>query len=79
LRIWGDIYVKMIAVTLSSKYQLAIPKAIRDELGLYAGQKLALITKGSVIELVPLRSIEKSRGLLKRANPEGYRDRRDRY
>jgi len=69
----------MTAVTLSSKYQLAIPKAIRDELGLYAGQKLALITEGSVIELVPLRSIEKSRGLLKRANPERYRDRRDRY
>ncbi len=69
----------MIAVTLSSKYQLALPKAIRDELWLYAGQKFALITQGSVIELVPLRPIEKSWGLLKGANPEGYRDRRDRY
>ncbi len=69
----------MIAVTLSSKYQLAIPKAIRDELGLHAGQKLALVTKGSVIELIPLRPIEEFRGLLKGANPEGYRDRGDRY
>lgn|GEM_PF-5417288 len=31
----------------------------------------------SVIELIPLRFIEKPRGLLKRAGPEGYRDRRD--
>lgn len=46
------------AVTLFSKYQLAIPKAIREELGSYAGQKLALIVKGSVIELIPQRPIE---------------------
>jgi len=69
----------MIAVTLSSKCQLALPQAVRDELGLYAGRKFALITKGSVIELVPMRSIGKFRGSLKGANPEGYRDRRDRY
>jgi len=69
----------MTAVTLSSKYQLVIPKAIRDELGLYAGQKFAVMAKGSVIELIPLRSIVESRGLLKGANPEGYRERGDHY
>lgn len=69
----------MNAVTLSSKYQLVLPKAIRDELGLHAGQKFAVMPKGSVIELVPLRSIAESRGLLKGANPQGYRDCGDRY
>jgi AbrB family looped-hinge helix DNA binding protein len=69
----------MISATLSSKFQLAIPKAIRDELGLEAGQRFAVIAKGKVIELVPLLSLEDARGLLKGANPEGYRDRTDRF
>ncbi len=68
----------MISATLSSKYQLAIPKAIREELGLQAGQKFAVIAKGDVIELVPLRSLKAARGMFKRADPTGYRDRKDR-
>ena len=69
----------MISATLSSKFQLAIPKAIRDELGLQAGQKFAVIAKGKVIELVPLLSMDEARGLLKGADPTDYRDRSDRY
>jgi AbrB family looped-hinge helix DNA binding protein len=69
----------MISATLSSKFQLALPKAIRDELGLYAGQKFAVVAKGAVIELVPLRSVEEARGMLKGADPADYRDRSDRY
>jgi AbrB family looped-hinge helix DNA binding protein len=68
----------MISATLSSKYQLAIPKAIREELGLQSGQKFAVIVKGGVIELVPLRSLEAARGMFKGADPTGYRDRKDR-
>ncbi len=68
----------MISATLSSEYQLAIPKAIREELGLQAGQKFAVITKGDVIELVPLHSLKSARGMLKGADPTGYRDRKDR-
>ncbi|NOY73481.1 MAG: AbrB/MazE/SpoVT family DNA-binding domain-containing protein [Gammaproteobacteria bacterium] len=69
----------MISATLSSKYQLAIPKAIREKLGLQAGQKFTLIAKGDVIEqLVPRRSLAKARGLFRGANPAGYRDRKDR-
>ena len=69
----------MTSATLSSKYQLSIPKAIREQLHLQAGQKFSVIAKGGVIELVPVRSIESARGMLKNANPDNYRDRRDRY
>jgi len=69
----------MVSTTLSSKFQLSIPKAIREQLHLHAGQKFSVIVKGDVIELVPVRSIESARGLLKNANPVNYRDRRDRY
>lgn len=68
----------MISATLSSKYQLAIPKAIREELGLQAGQKFAVVTKGDVIELIPLHSMKSARGLFKGADPTDYRDRKDR-
>lgn len=71
-------FVKMTSVTLSSKYQIALPKAIRTELGLEAGQELAVIAKGSVIELVPVRSMDSARGMLRGADTSQYRDRTDR-
>ncbi|MBL1274707.1 MAG: AbrB/MazE/SpoVT family DNA-binding domain-containing protein [Ectothiorhodospiraceae bacterium] len=68
----------MASATLSSKYQLAIPKAIREELGLQAGQKFTVLAKGNIVELIPQRSLAESRGLFKGADPTGYRDRKDR-
>ncbi len=70
--------VKMQTATLSSKYQLAIPKAIRETLNLKAGQKFTVIAKGNIIELVPVRSLQAMRGVLKGADIDDYRDRRDR-
>jgi len=69
----------MVSATLSRKYQLSIPKAIREQLQLQAGQKFSVITKGGMIELVPMRDIESTRGMLKGANPGEYRDRSDRF
>jgi AbrB family looped-hinge helix DNA binding protein len=69
----------MISTTLSSDFQLSIPKTICDALGLQAGQQLAIAAKGKVIELVPLLSMEEARGLLKGADPTDYRDRGHRY
>ena len=68
----------MYATTLSSKYQMSIPKGIRDILGLQPGQRFSVIAKGSVIELVPIGSIEGARGRLKGADMNGYRDRTER-
>jgi AbrB family looped-hinge helix DNA binding protein len=69
----------MQTATLSSKYQLAIPKAIRELLNLQAGQQFTVLAKGNSIELVPVRSLQSMRGLLKGANPANYRDRQDRF
>ncbi len=65
----------MASVTLSSKFQLSIPKAIREEMHLYAGQKFAIIPKGNTIVLAPMRGLDEVRGLLKGADPSNYRDR----
>jgi len=52
------------SVTLSSKFQLSIPKAIREEMHLQAGQKFAIIPKGDAIVLVPIRRLAEMRGIL---------------
>jgi AbrB family looped-hinge helix DNA binding protein len=68
----------MASVTLSSKFQLSIPKAVRDELHLEAGQKFAIITKGDIISLVPIPELSAMRGIAHGADTSNYRDRSDR-
>jgi AbrB family looped-hinge helix DNA binding protein len=58
----------MRTITISSKYQVVIPKDIRDSIGLKAGEKLEVITYGSRIELVPVQSIKRLKGKFKGIN-----------
>lgn len=69
---------KMSSATLSSKFQIVIPKALREQLHLEAGQQFVFVAKGNVINLVPKQDLKQLRGVLKGANPENVRDRQDR-
>lgn len=64
---------------LSSKYQISIPKAVRDARKWKAGQEFAFIPKGSGILLVPVPKIEDLAGTLTGVDIQDYRDRDDRY
>lgn len=55
----------MEIVTVSPKYQIVIPLAIRKALGLKPGQKVSLTQCDGRIELVPVRAIETYEGILK--------------
>ena len=55
----------MKTVTISPKYQVVIPKSIRERLKLKAGQKVQAIVYQDRIELVPVRPIRQLRGFLK--------------
>ena len=55
----------MAAVTISPKYQVVIPKEIREKLGLSPGQKVEAIMYDDRIELIPVRPVKKMRGFLK--------------
>lgn len=68
----------MVSITLSSKFQLSIPKAVREDLNLHAGQKFAVITKGDIISLVPIPELAEMRGIAKGVDTSDYRDRTDR-
>jgi AbrB family looped-hinge helix DNA binding protein len=71
----------MLQAKLSSKYQLSIPKAMRDDLHLQAGQQFTLVARGNIIELIPSRSISNARGMLSSCSYKDsseYRDRQER-
>ena len=52
-------------VTVSPKFQVVIPLAIREAMGIRPGQKVQAIQYGDRIELIPVRSMRKARGMLK--------------
>lgn len=64
---------------LSSKFQISIPKSVREENGWRAGQEFAFIPRGKGVVLVPIPAVEELRGIARGADPTGYRDREDRY
>lgn len=69
----------MAITTISSKYQIVIPKEIRERLKLKPGQKIGILMKGKQAVLVPVRPIEELRGIAEGASMEGYREEVDRY
>lgn len=54
----------MITVSVSPKYQVVIPKAVREALDIQPGQKVQVIRYQNRIELIPIRSIKEARGFL---------------
>lgn len=65
--------------TLSSKFQISIPKAVRDELHWEAGQEFVFIPKNNGVLMMPVPELEALAGIAKGARTDGYRDRKDRY
>jgi AbrB family looped-hinge helix DNA binding protein len=65
--------------TLSSKFQISIPKAVREAHNWKAGQEFAFIPKGGGVMLVPVPELEDLMGIAPNADRSGYRDRDDRY
>jgi len=55
----------MPTVTVSTKYQIVIPREIRESLRVRVGQKFQAIQYGDRIELVPVKKVKEMRGSLK--------------
>lgn len=55
----------MTEVTVSPKYQIVIPKEIRESLGIVSGQKVQIMSYQGRIEVIPLKPIKEMRGFLK--------------
>ena len=65
--------------TLSSKFQISIPKTVREEQHWQAGLEFVFIPKGKGVLLMPVPQLEQLAGIAKGACPDSYRDSEDRY
>lgn len=66
--------VAMETVTVSPKYQVVIPKSIRESMRLKPGHKFQAIAYDNRIELIPIRRVADMRGFLKGIDTEVVRD-----
>ena len=64
--------------TLSSKFQISIPKAVRTAQAWEAGLTFAFIPKGTGVLLVPVPKRETLKGIARGASTINHRDRADR-
>ena len=55
----------MESVKISPKYQVVIPKKLREALNLSPGQKVQMIAFDNRIEMIPVRKISEMKGFLK--------------
>ncbi len=65
----------MKAVTVSPKFQVVIPKEVRDSMGIVSGQKIQMLTYRNRIELIPIKPMKKMKGFLKGIDTEVKRDK----
>jgi AbrB family looped-hinge helix DNA binding protein len=55
----------METVTISPRFQIVIPRTVRESLGIEPGQKVQVVLYNNRIELIPLKPVKKMRGFLK--------------
>ena len=55
----------MRAVTVSPKFQVVIPKDVRESMGIISGQKVQMLTYCNRIELIPIKPMSEMKGILK--------------
>ena len=68
----------MTQVVVSPKYQVVIPKEVREKLPLHKGQKMLVMAKGDIIILTPSAPLKHYRGFLKGMDTKHIREKKDR-
>jgi len=68
----------MATTTISPKFQIVIPKEVREKLRLVPSQRLQVVEKGGVITLVPEVPLKSLKGALKGMSRTELREKKDR-
>lgn len=64
----------MATTKISPKYQVVIPKEVREKLHLKSGQKLTVVVKGGVVHLIPEKPLHLFKGFLKGMDTKDIRE-----
>jgi AbrB family looped-hinge helix DNA binding protein len=67
----------MEVVTISSKYQVVIPREVRKQFNLKPGQKIMFIPYNGTLRVVVVSPIKKARGMLNGIRTENIREETD--
>jgi len=68
----------MARVTVSPKYQVVIPKEVREKMKIRPGQKVEIFIYNGQVEFIPVRPLKEMRGFLKGIDSTVERDEDDR-
>jgi len=68
----------LMQTTISSKYQVVIPRPVREHLNLKPKQKLTVIEKDKMLILIPHASLDELRGIAAGTKTHDYREKKDR-
>ena len=69
----------METATVSPKYQVVIPAAIRERISIHPGEKVVIGEKNGIIHIIPVGNIREMKGRYGEISKEGIRDENDRY
>lgn len=64
----------MTSVTVSPKFQVVIPKDIREAVGIVSGQQIQMLAYGNRIELIPIKPMRDMKGFIKGIDSDVIRD-----
>lgn len=64
----------MKPITVSPRFQIVLPKKVREQMRIRAGQKLHVIAYDNILTLIPVRPIQEARGSLKNIKTDVVRD-----
>ncbi len=65
----------MTTVTVSEKFQVVIPRNVRESLAIQPGQKIEVIVHEGRAEFIPVRDLKAMRGFLRGINTRVVRDK----
>lgn len=68
----------MTTIKVSPKFQIVIPKEVRETTNIKSGMQIVMIPYGNHIELIPIKSITELKGTLKGMTTSNIREKKDR-
>jgi bifunctional DNA-binding transcriptional regulator/antitoxin component of YhaV-PrlF toxin-antitoxin module len=72
-------FMAAAVATLSAKFQISIPKTVRERNQWRAGQEFAFLPKGRGVLVMPVAELEDLVGIARGAKTQGVRDRTERF